>query len=35
MPVSQLARVKVGPWHTNTREGLRVAQRVLVASAKT
>ena len=29
MPVSQLARVKVGPWHTNTREGLRVAQRVL------
>ncbi len=29
MPVSHLARVKVGPWHTNTREGLRVAQRVL------
>jgi Ca-activated chloride channel homolog len=29
MPVSQLARVKVGPWHTNTREGLRVAQRIL------
>jgi Ca-activated chloride channel family protein len=29
MPVSQIARVKVGPWHTNTREGLRVAQRVL------
>ena len=29
MPVSQLARVKVGPYYTNTREGLRVAQRVL------
>jgi len=29
MPVSQLARVKVGPFYTNTREGLRVAQRVL------
>ena len=29
LPVSHLARVKVGPWHTNTREGLRVAQRVL------
>jgi len=29
MPVSQLARVKVGPWYTNTREGLRVAQRIL------
>jgi Ca-activated chloride channel homolog len=29
VPVSQLARVKVGPYHTNTREGLRLAQRVL------
>ncbi|HVW77244.1 MAG TPA: VWA domain-containing protein [Alloacidobacterium sp.] len=29
MPVSQLARVKVGPYYTNTREGLRIAQRVL------
>ncbi len=29
MPISQLARVKVGPYYTNTREGLRVAQRVL------
>src|SRR5579862_5500762 len=29
MPVSQIARVKVGPWYTNTREGLRVAQRIL------
>ncbi|MFZ1940536.1 MAG: VWA domain-containing protein [Terracidiphilus sp.] len=34
MPVSQLARVKVGPWHTNTREGLRVAQRVLSRQRK-
>jgi len=34
MPVSQLARVKVGPWHTNTREGLRVAQRVLARQRK-
>jgi Ca-activated chloride channel homolog len=34
MPVSQLARVKVGPWYTNTREGLRVAQRVLKAQRK-
>jgi Ca-activated chloride channel family protein len=29
LPLSQLARVKVGPYHTNTREGLRLAQRVL------
>ena len=34
LPVSQLARVKVGPWHTNTREGLRVAQRVLARQRK-
>ena len=34
MPVSQLARVKVGPWYTNTREGLRVAQRVLARQHK-
>ncbi len=34
MPISQLARVKVGPWHTNTREGLRVAQRVLSRQRK-
>ncbi|MGA3032145.1 MAG: VWA domain-containing protein [Terracidiphilus sp.] len=34
MPISQLARVKVGPWHTNTREGLRVAQRVLARQRK-
>jgi uncharacterized protein with von Willebrand factor type A (vWA) domain len=29
MPVSQIARVKVGPYYTNTREGLRVSQRIL------
>jgi Ca-activated chloride channel homolog len=34
MPVSQIARVKVGPWYTNTREGLRVAQRVLARQHK-
>jgi Ca-activated chloride channel homolog len=34
MPVSQLARVKVGPYYTNTREGLRVAQRVLACQRK-
>jgi Ca-activated chloride channel homolog len=34
LPVSQLARVKVGPWHTNTREGLRVAQRILARQRK-
>ena len=34
LPVSHLARVKVGPWHTNTREGLRVAQRVLARQRK-
>jgi Ca-activated chloride channel homolog len=34
MPVSQLARVKVGPWYTNTREGLRLAQRILARQRK-
>src|SRR5437764_1792109 len=29
LPLSQLARVKVGPYYTNTREGLRMAQRIL------
>jgi len=29
MPLSQLARVQVGPFHTNTREGLMLAQRIL------
>ena len=34
IPVGQLPRVKVGPHYTNTREGLRVAQRVLQRSNK-
>jgi Ca-activated chloride channel family protein len=34
IPISHLARVKVGPYHTNTREGLRVAQRVLARQRK-
>jgi Ca-activated chloride channel homolog len=34
IPVSQLARVRVGPYYTNTREGLRVAQRILKAQRK-
>ena len=34
IPVSQLARVKVGPYYTNTREGLRVAQRILRSQRK-
>jgi Ca-activated chloride channel family protein len=29
VPISQLGRVKVGPYYTNTREGLRLARRVL------
>ena len=34
IPLSQLARVKVGPYYTNTREGLRLAQRVLKQQRK-
>ena len=34
LPVSQLARVKVGPYYTNTREGLRLAQRILQRQRK-
>ncbi|HEV3041067.1 MAG TPA: VWA domain-containing protein [Candidatus Angelobacter sp.] len=34
LPISQLARVKVGPYYTNTREGLRVAQRILQRQKK-
>lgn len=34
LPISQLARVKVGPFYTNTREGLRVAQRILERQRK-
>jgi Ca-activated chloride channel family protein len=35
VPLSQLARVKVGPYYTNTREGLRLAQRTLRGKKKT
>ena len=34
MPLSELARVRVGPYYTNTREGLRVAQRILSRQRK-
>src|SRR5438067_863352 len=34
VPLSQLARVQVGPYYTNTREGLRMAQRILQRQQK-
>ena len=34
IPVKQLARVKVGPYYTNTREGLRLARRLLERQRK-
>jgi Ca-activated chloride channel family protein len=34
VPMKQLARVVVGPYHTNTREGLRLARRILMAEKK-
>ncbi len=34
VPLAQLARVKVGPYYTNTREGLRLAQRILQRQRK-
>src|SRR2546428_7105760 len=34
VPLSQLARVKVGPYYTNTREGLRLGQRILQRQRK-
>jgi Ca-activated chloride channel family protein len=34
VPLSQLARVQVGPYYTNTREGLRMAQRILQRQRK-
>jgi Ca-activated chloride channel family protein len=34
VPLSQLGRVKVGPYYTNTREGLRLARRVLERQRK-
>jgi Ca-activated chloride channel family protein len=34
VPLGQLARVQVGPFYTNTREGLRMAQRILTRQKK-
>jgi Ca-activated chloride channel family protein len=34
VPISQIGRVKVGPYYTNTREGLRLARRVLERQRK-
>jgi Ca-activated chloride channel homolog len=34
VPLSQLAKVRVGPYYTNTREGLRLAQRMLARQRK-
>ena len=34
VPLTQLARVQVGPYYTNTREGLRMAQRILLRQRK-
>jgi Ca-activated chloride channel family protein len=34
MPLAELARVQVGPYYTNTREGLRMAQRILARQKK-
>ena len=34
VPLGELAHVQVGPYYTNTREGLRLAQRILAAQRK-
>ena len=34
VPLAQLSRVRVGPFYTNTREGLRLAQRILARENK-
>ena len=34
VPISQLGRVKVGPYYTNTREGLKLARRLLERQRK-
>jgi Ca-activated chloride channel homolog len=34
LPLSQLARAHVGPYYTNTREGLRLSQRILARQRK-
>lgn len=34
IPLSALARAQVGPYHTNTREGLKLARRILLSQRK-
>jgi Ca-activated chloride channel family protein len=34
IPLAELARAQVGPYHTNTAEGLRLARRLLMAQKK-
>ncbi len=34
VPITQLASVQVGPYHTNTREGLKLARRILMSQRK-
>jgi Ca-activated chloride channel homolog len=34
IPLSQLARTQVGPYHTNTAEGLEISRRILMAQKK-
>jgi Ca-activated chloride channel family protein len=34
VPLSDLARIRVGPYYTNTREGLRLAQKILSRQRK-
>jgi Ca-activated chloride channel family protein len=34
VPLGELARVQVGPYYTNTREGLKLAQRILARQKK-
>jgi Ca-activated chloride channel family protein len=34
VPLSQLGKVRVGPYYTNTREGLKLAQRILARQRK-
>jgi Ca-activated chloride channel family protein len=34
IPLSQIAKAQVGPYHTNTREGLRLARRILASQRK-
>jgi Ca-activated chloride channel family protein len=34
VPLSELARIRVGPYYTNTREGLRMAQKILSRQKK-